>query len=191
MVKTYCTYLTPSHRILSRLSNKKSVDGGDGSGEKKNFPAAYTRLSNPRGSVRIHEVNNVNTHRFDTRTMSPTFPWLGDTLLLALDTKFTRSRILTSLIILSTAFAPQFYQLWATTHVNTFLRTSHTSRTRTLIVALAYSGLDRREMKWECVPHLFVVSPAICTCQFCSISPVSSRVLQRCGRKFQIGRAHV
>lgn len=92
-------------------------------------------------SVSIHEKNNERTHRFDTRPMPPTSPRLSNALLLAIDTKFTRSRILTSLIILPTIFASQLHKLRTSSYVNAFLGTGHTTRTGTLIVTLRYEGL--------------------------------------------------
>lgn len=97
--------------------------------------------------------------------MPPTSPRLSNALLLAIDTKFTRSRILTSLIILPTIFASQLHKLRTSSYVNAFLGTGHTTRTGTLIVTF------------------FVVSPAIRTCKFSSISPIGSGWLYGCDGK--------
>lgn len=76
------------------------------------------------------------TYRFHPSPMSSPFPGYQNTRLVTLHAILTWSRVFTTFIILSTAFATQLDEFRTASNMYALFRSRDTSRTRTLIIAL-------------------------------------------------------
>ena len=76
------------------------------------------------------------TYRLHPRSMSSPLPGYKNARLVTLHAILTWSRVFTTFIILSTAFATQLDEFWTASNMYALFRARNTSRTRTLIIAL-------------------------------------------------------
>jgi hypothetical protein len=190
------SYLSPLHRILSRLNGsveqstflKDQQPNTCKKHKPKDIP--FSLLTQSRKS----RLKIYGTYGFHPRAVPSPFPSRSDTYFPGIAAVATRPRFLAALVVHPTPLASEFYEFRTTRQVYTFFRTRDASRTGTLVIALSWgkaaqskvcsigtaSQWNRDALKDVSDAHLFVILSTVGACKFGAFASAGHCCFSRC-----------